>query len=603
MATIEELEAALLRCEEEATAAAARRDAAAARLRDAAARLRDARAAHAAPAPDAAQTSAVKRPADDEACDEAGAAPKKPRADEDAADGASAEATVASAPAAVASAPADAPMGYDAPGAAPEMAVSSESLFGGPTGTETAAGSLFSTPAADSLFSLPASDAPDSLFSTPAAAESTPAAAESLFSTAASDAPTGDSFAAPTADSLFSTPAADALFAALPDPSLAPVPAAPPAEIFVPSSAALFGEPSPSAFSASLFGGAPDAPPERRPAPEPEESKAATPSSVVSALLEKLGADGSELSQQLFGRPAAPAATRVEPRAAPPGRDLRPPPQLLDSDSCTIFIGNLAMRACRDASEMEHAVRALFSRCGMVIAVRLSDNGRGFGHVDFDQPRAAKLATELNGSLLLGRRMKVDLADKKVEQPPMRGRGPPPPMMMQQPMMQPPFQRGEPPAFRGEPAFRSGGGEASAFQSGGGGGQPPAFRSGGGGGELSAFRSEPAFRSGGGGGPYSGGGGGGPMHAHSPYGGSGGGGPPQLAHQPYVPRQQQQQQQQQPRNAYDFPSGRQQQQQFHPQHPFHPQGGGMGGPRMPAGRDNARDNPRDAYGNPYGGLL
>ena len=55
------------------------------------------------------------------------------------------------------------------------------------------------------------------------------------------------------------------------------------------------------------------------------------------------------------------------------------------SDSTTIFVGNLAMRSARSQLDMEHNVRQYFARCGMILAVRLAEEGRGFCHA---QPSA-----------------------------------------------------------------------------------------------------------------------------------------------------------------------------------------------------------------------
>ncbi|XP_050372047.1 nucleolin 1-like isoform X3 [Argentina anserina] len=83
------------------------------------------------------------------------------------------------------------------------------------------------------------------------------------------------------------------------------------------------------------------------------------------------------------------------------------------SSSKTLFVGNLSFNI--EQSDVE----AFFKDVGQVVDVRFSSDpdGRfkGFGHVEFATAEEARKAVELNGSDLLGRAVKLDMARERPE--------------------------------------------------------------------------------------------------------------------------------------------------------------------------------------------
>lgn len=128
-----------------------------------------------------------------------------------------------------------------------------------------------------------------------------------------------------------------------------------------------------------------------------------------------------------------------------------------------LFVGNLSWETT------EETLRPLFETCGQVVKVNVvvdqyTGRSRGFGFVEMDTPEAASRAiAELNDKPLLGRNLRVSLAQERSDRGPGTG-GP-----------------------RSSSGPRTGGGGRDRDSRGGGGG----------------------YGGGGGGGSYSGGGGGG----------------------------------------------------------------------------------------------
>ncbi|EFH61525.1 hypothetical protein ARALYDRAFT_479366 [Arabidopsis lyrata subsp. lyrata] len=79
--------------------------------------------------------------------------------------------------------------------------------------------------------------------------------------------------------------------------------------------------------------------------------------------------------------------------------------------SKTLFAGNLSFQIKR--SDIEN----FFKEAGEVVDVRFSsyDDGtfKGYGHVEFASPEEAQKALELNGKMLLGRDVRLDLANER----------------------------------------------------------------------------------------------------------------------------------------------------------------------------------------------
>ncbi|KAM0960935.1 hypothetical protein ACFX13_020699 [Malus domestica] len=83
------------------------------------------------------------------------------------------------------------------------------------------------------------------------------------------------------------------------------------------------------------------------------------------------------------------------------------------TSSKTLFVGNLNFRI------EEHDVRNFFKDAGEVVDVRFASDPegkfKGFGHVEFATAEEAKKALEFNGSELLGRDVRLDLARERGE--------------------------------------------------------------------------------------------------------------------------------------------------------------------------------------------
>lgn len=77
-------------------------------------------------------------------------------------------------------------------------------------------------------------------------------------------------------------------------------------------------------------------------------------------------------------------------------------------ESTTLFVGNLGFRTT------QNGLRDFFSSCGEVKDVRIAmgEDGRpkGFAHVEFETPDAAKSAVAYNGQELDGRALRLDLS-------------------------------------------------------------------------------------------------------------------------------------------------------------------------------------------------
>ncbi|KFQ18112.1 RNA-binding protein 34, partial [Merops nubicus] len=82
----------------------------------------------------------------------------------------------------------------------------------------------------------------------------------------------------------------------------------------------------------------------------------------------------------------------------------------------SVFLGNLPYDVSDDA------VREHFAVCGAIVAVRLVRDrntglGKGFGYVRFENTDAVHLALKLNGSELMGRRIRVKRCGEKFKAP------------------------------------------------------------------------------------------------------------------------------------------------------------------------------------------
>lgn len=81
-----------------------------------------------------------------------------------------------------------------------------------------------------------------------------------------------------------------------------------------------------------------------------------------------------------------------------------------DSDSSTVFVGNLAF------GTKEDTLRRFFEKAGSISDVRLARTqdgaSKGFGYVEFADAASAKKAVALNGTEIDGRQIKVDLDDR-----------------------------------------------------------------------------------------------------------------------------------------------------------------------------------------------
>lgn len=86
-------------------------------------------------------------------------------------------------------------------------------------------------------------------------------------------------------------------------------------------------------------------------------------------------------------------------------------PRQNNSNANTIFIGGLSYDSTTET------VGELFGQCGNISAVRVATNPdgqpRGFAHVDFESPDAVEAALQLSGTMLDGRKIRVDVAGNK----------------------------------------------------------------------------------------------------------------------------------------------------------------------------------------------
>jgi nucleolin len=77
-------------------------------------------------------------------------------------------------------------------------------------------------------------------------------------------------------------------------------------------------------------------------------------------------------------------------------------------ESSTLFVGNMSFQASEDS------VRDFFHKCGPIVSVRIAvgDDGRnrGFAHVEFENPEAAKSALKLGGQEMDGRQVRLDIS-------------------------------------------------------------------------------------------------------------------------------------------------------------------------------------------------
>ena len=77
----------------------------------------------------------------------------------------------------------------------------------------------------------------------------------------------------------------------------------------------------------------------------------------------------------------------------------------------TLFVGNLGFRT------EQWAIEEFFKECGTVTQVRIAldenERPRGFAHVEFSEPAAAKEALKLAGQALDGRAVRLDLSHSK----------------------------------------------------------------------------------------------------------------------------------------------------------------------------------------------
>jgi len=77
-------------------------------------------------------------------------------------------------------------------------------------------------------------------------------------------------------------------------------------------------------------------------------------------------------------------------------------------ESSTLFVGNMSFNSNEDS------VRDFFHKCGPIVSVRVAvgDDGRnrGFCHVEFENPEAAKAALKMSGQELDGRAIRLDIS-------------------------------------------------------------------------------------------------------------------------------------------------------------------------------------------------
>lgn len=109
--------------------------------------------------------------------------------------------------------------------------------------------------------------------------------------------------------------------------------------------------------------------------------------------------DGRNLKVNLSGDKPAPRGEYGAPRGGAGGEG---------GDSTTLFVGNLGFRTT------QQSLGEYFSSCGDVKDVRIAmgEDGKpkGFAHIEFETPDAAKKAVELNGQELDGRALRLDIS-------------------------------------------------------------------------------------------------------------------------------------------------------------------------------------------------
>lgn len=86
-------------------------------------------------------------------------------------------------------------------------------------------------------------------------------------------------------------------------------------------------------------------------------------------------------------------------------------PRQNTNNANTIFIGGLSYDSTTET------VGELFGQCGNISAVRIATNPdgqpRGFAHIDFESPDSVEAALQLSGTMLDGRKIRVDVAGNK----------------------------------------------------------------------------------------------------------------------------------------------------------------------------------------------
>ena len=177
---------------------------------------------------------------------------------------------------------------------------------------------------------------------------------------------------------------------------------------------------------------------------------------------------------------SAKAAIKAENGASHMGREIsvefagQKPAQSNDraggdagGESSTLFVGNMSFQSSEDS------VRDFFHKCGPIVSVRVAvgDDGRnrGFCHVEFESPEAAKSALKMGGQEMDGREVRLDISAGRGAGGG-RGRGG--------------FDRGGRGGFRGGDRGGFRGGDRGGFRGGFRGGDRGGFR----GGDRGGFR-------------------------------------------------------------------------------------------------------------------
>ena len=134
----------------------------------------------------------------------------------------------------------------------------------------------------------------------------------------------------------------------------------------------------------------------------------ATPAAAKKAMDAENGADldGRNLKVNYSGDKPAGGDNNFGSRSFSQGRGGGE-----GGESSTIFVGNLSFKTT------QNSLSSFFSECGDIKDVRIpmGDDGRprGFAHVEFESPEAAKKALEYNGENLDGRELRLDLSQAK----------------------------------------------------------------------------------------------------------------------------------------------------------------------------------------------